>query len=242
MTKTGNHFHCFVDCIFRQIHMTRVHETFTKLFAGLFQDQAGPEGELADALLAPYLAPDRFREFMTRVTDLWLETRRLLRERIGPEYRNPFDETAWIAECSVNLVSPEFYREHILPHDRRLAALTGQVRIHTCSGPHVFRVTLESLPVIETEAGRIERTAAGYTPVAEAFAAVRGRPILLNVGQEIYDDDAFDLIRRDLDLYRQHPAITFGYTGMNWRRKDRPFIRALHRRLDEYWAGASGNN
>ncbi|OGV74771.1 MAG: hypothetical protein A3K19_11035 [Lentisphaerae bacterium RIFOXYB12_FULL_65_16] len=72
------------------------------------------------------------------------------------------------------------------------------------------------------------------------MAAVRGKPILLNIGQEIYDEEPFAFIRRDLDLYREHRAITFNYTGMNWRRCDRPMIREVHRRLDEYWTTLVG--
>ena len=41
---------------------------------------------------------------------------------------------------------------------------------------------------------------------------------------------------RHFDLFRDDPRVLFAYTGMHWRRADRPAIRALHRRLDAYWA------
>ena len=44
------------------------------------------------------------------------------------------------------MVSEEFYREHILPHDLRIARHFGSVWIHPCNGLHVFRATLEGLP------------------------------------------------------------------------------------------------
>ena len=40
----------------------------------------------------------------------------------GETRQAPYDRPGKICECSVNLVSPDFYRQHILPHDRRIAA------------------------------------------------------------------------------------------------------------------------
>jgi hypothetical protein len=36
-------------------------------------------------------------------------------------------------------------------------------------------------------------------------------------------------------LARDNPRLTFGYTGMHWRKSDEELIRELHRRLDDYW-------
>ena len=190
-----------------------------------------------EALVGPALTPERFRDLMERITTYWIACYHLLLDRIGPDYQVLYQRSPHITECSVNLVSPEVYREHILPHDLRIVKEFGPPTIHTCSGPHVFRATLEHLPLIETECGRIPCAVAGYTEVDEAFAAVRGKPILLNIGQEAPADfeAAFEMIRKDLDLYAEHPRLTFGYVGMDWRWKDRPAIRALHRRLDAYW-------
>jgi len=191
-----------------------------------------------DALTGPYVEPESFAVLMERVTTHFIESRVMLMERIGSDYACPVDQYPRIAECSVNLVSPEIYREHILPHDRRIVDQFGPPRIHTCSGPHVFRVTLECLPLVETECGYIPCAVAGYTEPDEALAAVCGRPILLNIGQEVPTDfeEAFDFIRRDLDRQARHPRLTFTYTGMEWRRRDRAAIRALHARLDDYWS------
>lgn len=190
-----------------------------------------------EALTAPYLEPDKFHAFMDRMATLWIETRKLLLDRIGPESIDPTECYARIAECSVNLVSPAFYTEHILPYDRRIAEAFGPLQVHTCSGPHVFHVTLRNLPVIATEAGFIAKTAAGHTPVQEALDAIGDRPMLLNLGQELPQGLEYETIRRDLDLYERTPRLMFGYTGMHWRIKDRPLIRDLHRRLDDYWRG-----
>jgi hypothetical protein len=142
-----------------------------------------------------------------------------------------------VSECSCNLVSRECYEEHILPHDLRLAQAFGAMRMHPCSGPHVFHATLEDLPnVIYTQAGHIASASAGSISVDDALAAIGDRPIVLDIGQELPERGEEDFIRHDLDRYARHPRLMFAYTGMHWRRKDRPLIREMHRRLDEYWA------
>ena len=85
------------------------------------------------------------------------------------------------------------------------------------------------------EAGCIAKAAAGYTPVDEAIAAIGDRPIILSIGQELPDGREYEFIRDDLDRYAANKRLQFGYTGMHWRRKHRPLIRDIHRRLHEYW-------
>jgi len=46
---------------------------------------------------------------------------------------------------------------------------------------------------------------------------------------------AFTLIGHDLDRQGRYPRLKYAYTGMFWRKQDRPMIRELHQRLDEYW-------
>jgi hypothetical protein len=193
-----------------------------------------------EAMTAPYLEPELFREFMARVVRVWLGVRRTVSELIGPEYADPTDALPRVAECSVNLVSRAMYEEHILPHDRAVAEALGDLAVHPCSGPHVFRATLAGLPVRMTEAGHIARTAAGSIEVDEALAAIGGRPIALGIGEELPEGREEETVRRHLDLYAAHPRLTFSYTGMHWRRKDRPAIRRMHRRLDAYWAERYG--
>lgn len=190
-----------------------------------------------DALTAPYLQPDEFRAFMERVVIFWIAARKTLLSWIGPEWMTPqAAAVTCIAECSVNLVSPELYREHILPHDLKIARTFGALHIHPCSGPHVFHVTLDELPgVVLTEAGWIEKTAAGAIAVDEALAAIGDRPIMLSIGQELPVGREEEFIRADLDRYVRNPRLMFCYTGMHWRIKDRPRIRDMHRRLDACW-------
>lgn len=195
-----------------------------------------------EVFTAPYDDKAGFHALMERITTFWIDARRVLLEWIGEDRLAPVPMT-WrpcITECSCNLVSADFYRQFVLPHDRRLAAACGKVHIHPCSGPHVFHVTLENLPVRATEAGFIARTAAGAISVDDALRAIDGQPILLFIGQELPPGEEYDFIRRDLDRYAGNPRLLFAYTGMHWRRKDRPHIRDIHRRLDAYWVEAYG--
>lgn len=193
-----------------------------------------------EALTGPYIEPEKFHALMSRITDYWIAVRQLLEKWTGEDRCDPRSYPPRIAECSVNLVSPDFYLQHILPYDRRIATAFGQVAIHPCSGPHVFKVTLDNLPVARSEAGYVAKATAGAITVKEAMQLIAGRPIGLLIGQEPPEGREYEFILSDLDCYEQTPRLMFSYTGMHWRRKDRPFIRELHRRLDEYWTGKFG--
>ena len=229
--------------LFRQ-HIEMVKDLTPPSFRINLPDMQGPFNLVHamagnEAFTAPLTEPAKFHAFMTRVTDFWIAAYERLRTWVGPERLRPLDRWVRITECSVNLVSEGFYRDHILPHDLRVARRFGAVRIHPCSGRHVFRATLERLPgVMATEAGlMLARMAAPCISVAEALELIGERPIVLNIGQELPADfeQAFEVIRADLALSPTRPRLLFGYTGMYWRKKDRPMIRDLHRRLDALW-------
>lgn len=193
---------------------------------------------------APYDDPEKFDRFMDRVTRHWIDAHQSLRSWIG-EDRLTFEDRTLpkIAECSVNLVSTEFYEEFILKHDLVSSAVFPHIHMHPCSGPHVFYATLKHLPnIASTEAGSMEsRMAAGSIRVDEALAALGNRPILLNVGQELPEGKEYEFICRDIDRYASNRRIIAAYTGPNWLRKDRQKIRDLHRRVDEYFLQKYGN-
>ena len=192
-----------------------------------------------EILTGPYIEPEKFHAVMSKVTELWIQSLKSLRKWIGPEWMSPVQKrVVRIAECSVNLVSPEIYKEFILPYDLKIAhAFNQPLLIHTCSGPHVFHATLDNLPdVLFSEAGLIKNAVRGWTPIDEAIKAIGARPIVLNIGQEIWDsDDLEKVIRRDFDLYEEHPRLLFAYTQMVCKAEDKPVIRKFHRRLDSYW-------
>ncbi len=189
-----------------------------------------------EALLAPYTEPEKFHRLMTRITEFWIEAVRALREAIGAERCSAEQEHVRICECSCNLISREMYEAFVLPYDLRIADAFGRLDIHTCSGPHVFHETLEGIPnIASTEAGFIARTAAGSTPVDEALEAIKDRPILLQIGQELPEGVELEMIKTDIGRYAGHPRMTFGYSGMHWRKKDRARIREIHQEADAHW-------
>ena len=195
-----------------------------------------------DAFVAPLTEPEKFARLMALITDFFIATHRNLCSWISPARFVQYPSNCCrIAECSVNLISTQTYMEHVLPHDCRIAEYYGKVAIHPCSGPHVFKCTLENLPnVVYTEAGLMEpgRVFAGSISVEEAMRQIDGRPVILAVGQELPKDFAAaeQIIRGFLDLARVNPRMTFGFTGIHWKKADEPRILALHRRLEKYWS------
>ena len=190
-----------------------------------------------EVFMAPYADPAKFHAVMQKITDFWMMARRVLIDWIGPERISPW---YWsdniVCECSVNMISPEMYREFVLPYDRQIAEAIGSIAIHPCSGAHVFHATLNSLPnVVYTEAGYIENSTAEVISVDDALEAIGDQPIALGIGQELPPGREYEFIRKDLERYLDNPRLIFEYTGMHWRKKDRPLIRDLHKRLDNYW-------
>lgn len=90
-------------------------------------------------------SPEKFHLLMGLVTEYCIRCRKLFRKWI-PENRwvNFIGATKKISECSVNLISKDLYKEFVAPYDRKLMEFWGgEIAIHPCSGPHVFKVTLE---------------------------------------------------------------------------------------------------
>jgi hypothetical protein len=189
-----------------------------------------------EALVEAYLDPKRFHQLIDKVTDFWIKTVMALKDAIGEERKTVSDRMVNIAECSVNLISPEMYKEFILPYDLKIAEVFGAPGIHTCSGSHVFYATLENIPgMVYTEAGYIACAVAGHTKVDEAMAALRDKPVLLRIGQELPEGKELDTVLTDLLRYSETKRLLFSYTGMHWRKKDRPLIRDIHNTADEFW-------
>ena len=189
-----------------------------------------------EAFFAPFDQKEKFYQFMKMITELWLQVYEILVASIGEERLDPWFWNRLVRECSVNMVSAEMYKEHILPHDIKIAENIGSFAVHPCAGPHVFHVTLENIPHLQyTEAGFIEDAFAGSISVDEALDAIGDRQIVLSIGQELPEGSEFEFIRNDLARYRDNPLLLFHYIGMYWRRKDFSFVRNMHNRLDEYW-------
>ncbi|HOJ39387.1 MAG TPA: hypothetical protein PK644_02850 [bacterium] len=192
-----------------------------------------------EVFTAAVASPEEFDAFLRMVTEFFIRVNETVRAWIGPERLPRGDEeTVRIAECSVNLVSADFYERYLLVHDLSVARRWPYVDIHTCSGPHVFQVTLKSISnLIVTEAGFIEKACAGWTPVETALKAIGDRPIILRIGEELPADfhQAEERIKSRFLLARGNHRLSFAFTGMYWRKTDEQKMVELHRRLDEFW-------
>lgn len=184
-------------------------------------------------------APEKVHALMAKTAEYYLRCFQWFRKNIPADRWIPLALNGKrISECSVNLISREKYREFVLPYDRKIVeAWRGVVAIHPCSGPHVIEVTLESFPdeIRSTECGIIPCASAGYMTVDDAVKKVKGRRIILDVGEELTEGKEEETVRHHIDLMKEHPLMMLSYTGMSWKRKDDEFIRSLHRRLDDYY-------
>lgn len=86
----------------------------------------GPE-ILADMLVNPWLAHHLFDV----VAQTMIDGMRLVYER---QRRTGFVvEHATVSNCLVNMVSPEMYREHLLPYDKKIRSEFDKFGIHNCA-------------------------------------------------------------------------------------------------------------
>ena len=86
----------------------------------------GPE-ILADMLIDPDMA----RHLFHVIADTMIAGMRLVYER--QRQTGVLVQHATVSNCLVNMVSPELYREHLLPWDRYLAAAFPAFGIHNCA-------------------------------------------------------------------------------------------------------------
>lgn len=182
--------------------------------------------------------PELVHFIMNVVVDYYIKVYKLFQKWIPENRWVPYiGVKKRIAECAVNLVSKSTYIEFIAPYDRKLVNFwNNEVAIHTCSGPHVFEVTLEQLPGVRfTECGIIPKAFAGYLTVEEAIEKLKGKNIILSVGEELQEGKEEETIKHHIDFIKKYPLMTFGYTGMYWKKKDDEFIINLHRKLDKYY-------
>lgn len=197
------------------------------------------------AFMAPLLEPDKWHAFMEIVTEFMIQAHRTLCQWIGPDrlYTHPKD-CKRIAECSVNMVDTAFYMDYILPYDRKLVEhYGGEVAIHPCSGPHVFRETLENLDkVVYTEAGlMLNKMSAGSIGTEDALAQIGDRPILLCVGEELAENAEEETVKRLFKLTANNPRVMFsGFTGLGWKKGDEPKMLDFHKKMNDIYAETRG--
>ncbi|MFH0797351.1 MAG: uroporphyrinogen decarboxylase family protein [Candidatus Omnitrophota bacterium] len=182
--------------------------------------------------------PEKVHFLMNLVTDYYIKCYQLFKNWIPESRWVPWiGSTKRIAECSSNLISKDLYKEFVAPYDRKLTDFwKGEIAIHTCSGSHVFEVTLEELPGVRyTECGIIPCACAGFLTVEQAISRIKGKPIILSVGEELILGKEEETIKDHFKYLKEHPLMIFGYNGMYWKKKDDESIKNLHQTLDDYY-------
>ncbi|NLO74155.1 MAG: hypothetical protein GX100_08650 [candidate division WS1 bacterium] len=208
----------------------------------LFPDLQGPINVAhlllgTDLFLAMHDQPERVHGLLQRITEFLIQCFKTLPEWIGPERMVSFPgNRVRIAECSVNLISRDGYREFGLPYDCQIAEALGEIAIHPCGGLHVFEETLAGLPnVVYTEWSDCKPSIAPRVTLEAALERIGDRPIILSGGKELWEGDFAQQIKNDLARLEDHSRQTFGYSGMRWRSGEEARIVALHREVDAYY-------
>jgi hypothetical protein len=207
-----------------------------------FPDLLGPIN-IAHLLLGTELffamrdEPARLHHLLQMIAEFLIQCFTVLPQWIGEERMFNFaGNSQRIAECSVNLISREAYREFGLPYDRQISEALGAIGIHTCTGLHVFEETLEGLPnVVYTEWGDCRNSFAPQVSLDRAVELIGEQPIVLSGGRELWEGDFSAEIKDDLARLEDHDLLTFGYSGMRWKDGDEAHITGLHRQIDEYY-------
>lgn len=94
-----------------------------------------------DILMDFYDAPEALERLFTLVVDFMIDVTAHVNSmtRDDPEWffdwGAQWKGSARISNCSMHMISPDFYREHVLPHDRRFLEAVGGGRIHYCGTP-----------------------------------------------------------------------------------------------------------
>ena len=70
----------------------------------------------------------------------------------------------------------------------------------------------------------------------QALAAIGDRPVMLGIGEELPAGGEEATMQHLFDLAADNPRLTFGFTGLGWKKADEPTMRDLHRRMDDYYA------
>ncbi len=133
----------------------------------------------ADALcLDLYLDPDYFHALMGLIVEATIQRIRAYRR----EMNHPVETRTWgFADDAVQLVSLETYREHVLPHHRRLVeafGADGPNAIHLCGdATHLFATIRDEL--------RVQAFDTGYPVDFGALRAELGPDVQINGGPRV---------------------------------------------------------
>lgn len=141
--------------------------------------------------------PDFVHRFFSVITEVMIRLAKRVqgRQRKSGFYIDQFS----VSNCTMNMVSPEMYREFVLPYDRRIARSFERFGVHTCNWdvtPYVE--VLKELPDLGyLDMGMMSDMARVRTLFPETRRAVMYSPTQL-------EDAPLETIRRDMEkVYHQ---------------------------------------
>jgi hypothetical protein len=84
-----------------------------------------------DILIDLYERPDWVHHFFSVIFEVMTQFTRMVQERQRKSgfYIDQFS----VSNCTVNMISPQMYREFVFPHDRRIALSFERFGVHTCN-------------------------------------------------------------------------------------------------------------
>ncbi len=87
-----------------------------------------------DQILTDLLVwPEKCRHLFDCIRDTMVEAARRLQQR--KKDTGVHENFITVSNCAVNMVTPQMYREHLLPYDVELAEIFGCIGIHNCAWP-----------------------------------------------------------------------------------------------------------
>lgn len=104
-----------------------------------------------DIFMDFYDNPDALEALLTNVTDFMIKITRLLKNKISSDTEYFYDwgcmwkGTARISNCTMQLLPPEFYVDHVMKHDLRFFEAVGGGRVHYCGNSREMAKTFLSL-------------------------------------------------------------------------------------------------
>ena len=122
----------FVEELFRQ--MDAIESEWGKIhgylnWQGVLNNAFHIRGQ--DIFLDLHDKPDFVHDFFSSICEVMIRLAKMVQERQRKSgfYINQFS----VSNCTVNMVSPEVYREFVFPHDKRIALNFERFGVHTCN-------------------------------------------------------------------------------------------------------------
>ena len=107
-----------------------------------------------DILMDFYDSPEETGNFLDKVTDAMIRIVPELLKRTSPAPEGWFADwgalwqgAARISNCSMEMISPDFYRQHVRPRDVRLLEALGGGRVHYCGSHTEVLLDFAELPL-----------------------------------------------------------------------------------------------